>query len=151
MLTRVEEGLGSTLSAFELMWPEFLQTMTEGAGASYRMPVAAGAAGYLLIEVEGGDPPADQARLMGVLEAMLDDGSIADAAIAKSESERKAFWAIRNDIERIARTWSPLVAFDVSVPISTMAGYVAETREALTRQLKQFMDPADTLNPGKVA
>ena len=131
VLTRIEQGLGGTLSAFELMWPEFMQTMTGGEGAHHRMPVAGGAAGYLLVEAEGGYPASDQARLDDVLEAMLEDGSIADAALAQSESDRQSFWAIRNDIERIMRTWSPLVGFDVSVPIAQMAGYVAETRAAL--------------------
>ena len=132
VLMRIEQGLGGTLSAFELMWPEFLKTMTEGEGELHRMPVAPGAAGYLLIEAEGGYPASDQARLDDVLESMLADGSIADAAIAQSEADRESFWKIRNDIERLMRTWSPLVGFDVSVPIAQMAGYVADTRAALS-------------------
>jgi FAD/FMN-containing dehydrogenase len=131
VLMRIEQGLGGTLSAFELMWPEFLQTMTQGAGELHRMPLSPDAAGYLLIEAEGGYPASDQTRLDEVLESMLADGSIADAAVAQSESDRESFWKIRNDIERIMRTWSPLVGFDVSVPIAQMAGYVAETRAAL--------------------
>lgn len=131
VLGRIEQGLGGTLSAFELMWPEFLRTMTEGEGAHHRMPVAAGAAGYLLVEAEGDDAASDQARLMKLLEILLEDGTIADAAVAQSEAERQAFWAIRNDIDRIMRSWAPLVGFDVSVPIARMADYVAETRAAL--------------------
>ena len=131
LLTRLEAGLGGTLSAFELMWPEFLQTMTEGAGAQHRMPLGPGAAGYLLVEAEGGNPETDQTRFMAVLEQLLEDGVIADAAVAQSEAERKGFWALRNDIARLILTWSPLVAFDVSVPIAQMSSYVDDTRAAL--------------------
>ena len=137
-LARLERGLGGTLSAFELMWPEFLETMTQagpdGAPAPHRMPLAAGAAGYILVEAEGGAPEADHERFVAVLEAMLEDGGIADAAVAQSQAERRAFWAIRNDIPRLARHWSPSVSFDVSVPIALMAGYVVELRTALTER-----------------
>ena len=132
VLSRLESGLGGTLSAFELMWPEFLRTMSEGDAAPHRMPLATGAAGYLLVESEGGDPQADQTRLIAVLDALLGDGSIDNAAIAQSETQRKAFWALRNDAPRIMDTWSPLASFDVSVPIAQMVDYVAETREALS-------------------
>jgi FAD/FMN-containing dehydrogenase len=131
-LTRLERGLGGTLSAFELMWPEFLHTMTAPPDTPHRMPLAPGAAGYVLVEAEGGTPDADHQRFIAVLEDLLEDGTIADAAIARSEAERRAFWAIRNDIPRLARHWSPSVSFDVSVPIAMMAGYVAELRAALT-------------------
>jgi FAD/FMN-containing dehydrogenase len=134
VLSRLESGLGGTLSAFELMWPEFLRTMSEGDAAPHRMPLTTGAAGYLLVESEGGDPQADQTRLITVLDAMLDDGSIDDAAIAQSETQRKAFWALRNDAPRIMDTWSPLASFDVSVPIAQMVDYVAETRAALSNR-----------------
>jgi FAD/FMN-containing dehydrogenase len=137
ILSRIEAGLGGTLSAFELMWPEFLRTMTEGDGAPHRMPLAPGAAGYLLVEAEGGDPQADQSRLVDVLETMLADGSIDDAAIARSETQRNAFWALRNDAPRIMETWSPLFSFDVSVPIAQMVDYVAETRQTLTERWPQ--------------
>lgn len=128
VLTQLERGLGGTLSAFELMWPEFLQTMCAGEGAPHRPPVPLGAAGYVLVEIEGGDPLDDRARFMETLEGMMESGLVMDAAIAESDAERQAFWAIRNDITRIVKTWSPVVAFDVSVPISHMVGYVEELR-----------------------
>ena len=133
LLNRLQAGLGGTLSACEVMWPEFIATMA-GDGAPHRCPVAApagGAAAYLLVEVEGGDPLADRERLEAVLVTAIDDGLVGDAALAKSLAERNAFWALRNDIPQLVRVWSPMVAFDVSVPLPTMAGYVDELRAAL--------------------
>jgi FAD/FMN-containing dehydrogenase len=130
-LTRLERGLGGTLSAFELMWPEFLHTMTGTPDTPHRLPLAPGAAGYILVEAEGGAPDADHARFEAVLAGLLEDGCITDAAIAQSEAERRAFWAIRNDIPRLGRHWYPGWSFDVSVPIAQMADYVAELRAAL--------------------
>ncbi|MFO1293586.1 MAG: FAD-binding oxidoreductase [Rubrivivax sp.] len=139
LLTRLEAGLGGMLSAFELMWPEFLATMTEpgpdGAAPPHRMPLPGArpqeAPGWVLIEAEGGDEAADGARFGAVLEALLAEGAIADAAVARSEAERRAFWAMRNDAPHIVRRWQPLVSLDVSVPIAQMVSYVDETRRAL--------------------
>ncbi len=131
VLTKLESGLGGTLSAFELMWPEFAQTQCAGPDG-HRMPVTADAAAHVLVEAEGGDPDSDGARFVAVLSAMLEDGTIADAAIAQSEAERQAFWAMRNDLSRLLRHWSPVVTFDVSLPIQQMADYVAELRTACT-------------------
>ncbi len=131
VLQQLEAGLGGGLSAFELMWPEFLQIMCEGADAPHRLPVGAGAAGYLLVEAEGGDPSSDHARFVAVLESLLEQGLVGDAAVAQSESERRALWAIRNDIPRIRQCWGTVVAFDVSVPIARMVDYVDELRAAL--------------------
>lgn len=130
VLTRLERGLGGTLSAFELMWPEFIDTMCEGADAPHRRPVCE-AAGYALVEAEGGAPASDSARFVSVLEGLLEDGLLADASIAQSEAERHKLWAIRNDIPRILKCWSPQAAFDVSVPIAQMPSYVDELRADL--------------------
>ncbi|MFO1267968.1 MAG: FAD-binding oxidoreductase [Rubrivivax sp.] len=93
----------ATLSAFELMWPEFVDVMCGGADAPHRRPVTASAAGHVLIESEGGQPHDDHARFEAVLGALLEEGVIADAAIAQSDAERQALWAVRNDIPRLAR------------------------------------------------
>ncbi len=137
VLSRLEAGLGGTMSAFELMWPEFMHSMTDGPDTPHRMPLPTGAAGYVLVEVEGGEPQADQAQLVDGLEALLKDDAIHDAAVAQSHAERKAFWALRNDAARIMRNWSPLLSFDVSVPVARMADYVAETRLALSARWPQ--------------
>ncbi len=136
-LARLEQGLGGTLSACELMWPEFLGLMTEQGDAPHRRPLETPCEAYLLVEAEGADPDSDHKRFVQVLETMLEADVIRDAAVAQSEGERQALWAIRNDIPRLSRVLGRPVGFDVSVPIAGMAAYVAELRTALLQSWPQ--------------
>jgi FAD/FMN-containing dehydrogenase len=136
-LACLEKGLGGILSACELMWPEFLDLMTEGPAAPHRRPLQARCEAYLLIEAEGGDPESDQKRFAQVLENMLEQDVIRDATVAQSLTEREALWAIRNDIPTLSRSLDSPVGFDVSVPISAMAEYVSELRATLTQKWPQ--------------
>jgi len=138
-LARLEQGLGGTLSACELMWPDFLDLLTEWPCASHRRPLGTRCEAYLLVEAEGGDPDGDHKRFMQVLEAMLEGEVIRDAAVAQSEGERNALWAIRNDIPTLSRVLGRAVGFDVSVPIAAMATYVAELRTALVQDWPQAL------------
>ena len=128
LLFRVESALGGSLSAFELMWPEFFELMTGGAEARHRSPVEPGAAAYVLMELEESGATDSSERLVELLDGLIAKGMLRDAAVARSHADRDAFWRIRNDIEHLIKSMSPLHAYDVSVPIVSMTAYVAELR-----------------------
>ncbi|MEZ5651488.1 MAG: FAD-binding oxidoreductase [Burkholderiaceae bacterium] len=134
LLNRIEARLGGTLSAFELLWPEFYETMCGGEAPKHRPPVRHDAGGYVLMEAEGGDPATDAERFERALGELFEDGLIDDAAIAQSHAERAAMWLIRNDVRYFAERWKPRASFDISVPIALMPDYVDELRVALDRQ-----------------
>lgn len=52
-----------------------------------------------------------------------------DAAVARSQTERTALWAIRDDVGQLRR-FTPYFTFDVSLPISEMDAYIAEVHAA---------------------
>jgi FAD/FMN-containing dehydrogenase len=138
LLARLERGLGGNLSAFELMWPEFVEAMCNGVDAPHRCPVVTeGVAGHILVEAEGGDAASDHARFEHVLGELLESGLIQDAAIAQSVTEQQALWAIRNDIPQLVKRFFPPVGFDVSVPVAQMADFVAELHTALSSRWPQ--------------
>ncbi len=138
VLNRLESGLGGTLSAFELMWPDFVNVMTMAPGSKHRCPVGTdGVAAHLLIEAEGGNAESDHERFEGVLERLLEGGLVQDAVVAQSEGERDALWAIRNDIPELVRHMFPPVGFDVSVPVAQMVAYVNELRASLSARWPQ--------------
>jgi len=130
LLRRLEGELAGGLSAFEVMWPDYYQLVT-APPAKGRKVLPDGHAFYVLIEALGANPHADQARLETVLEALLEDELISDAAIAKSGAERDEMWALRDDVTQTSRD-GPIIAFDVGLPIDTMQAYVAEVRAALS-------------------
>src|SRR6202030_2434406 len=53
------------------------------------------------------------------------------AVIAKSDSERAALWALRDDVGQTSRD-GPILAFDVSLKIAQMETYVADVRAAMS-------------------
>lgn len=129
ILRNLERGFGGTLSAFEVMWSDFYKLVTTPP-AKGRPPVPHGHAYYVLIEALGGDQEEDAARFERVLAAELENGEIADAAIAKSKDECARLWALRDDVMQVGQN-APIFTFDVSLAIGTMETYVAEVQGAL--------------------
>lgn len=129
LLSRIDAALGGTLSAFEVMWKDYYELVTT-APAKNRKPVTTDAPYYVLIESLGSDQAADEARFETALTEMFEAGVISDAAVAKSQAERDAIWAMRDDVAQNARN-APIQAFDVSLKLDDMEAYVNEVNERL--------------------
>jgi FAD/FMN-containing dehydrogenase len=132
LLRRLERDLGGTLSAFEVMWADFYALVTTPP-AQGRPVIAHGHPFYVLVEAMGADIAADAERFEAALTGALEAGEIADAAIAKSQAERKAMWALRDDVAQTARN-GPILTFDVSLKIADMQAYVAAVRSGLAER-----------------
>ena len=131
LLGVVDAGLGGQLSAFEVMWPEFYElTTTPPAINTPILPRGYGV--YVLIEALGGDPTSDAERLERTLETAMEQGFIVDAVIAKSDLERRAMWAPREDVFQ-TRRYGATHNFDVSLAISDMPGYLDTLRRELPK------------------
>ncbi len=72
LLQRARSGLGSQLTAFEVMWPAFYQVGTVDLGR--KPPLATGHGLYVLIETLGQDPQADQQRFESLIGGAMQDG-----------------------------------------------------------------------------
>jgi FAD/FMN-containing dehydrogenase len=135
LLKHMDRALGGSLSAFEVMWPEFYELVTTPP-AKGRAPVPHGAPYYVLIEALGGDPARDAERFQSALEKAAESGLVADAVLAKSQAEVAGIWALRDDVLQTAR-WGMPITFDVSVPIAGMEGYVGQVRAELRARWPQ--------------
>jgi FAD/FMN-containing dehydrogenase len=129
LLRHMEAGLGGSLSAFEVMWSEFMELVTT-APALGRSPLAATYPYSVLIEAQGAHQAQDTERFETVLGEAFEAGLMSDTVIAQSQTQRNAMWALRDDIAQTARNW-PIFTFDVSLRITDMESYVAEVRAAL--------------------
>lgn len=123
LLRHMEARLGGTLSAYEVMWDGFYQLVTNEPAAG-RSPLEGRYPYYVLVEAMGGDQEADTPRFEHALMGALEEGIICDAVIAKSDSERGAMWALRDDVGQVLHHY-PIFTFDVSLPIADMEAYVA--------------------------
>jgi FAD/FMN-containing dehydrogenase len=132
LLAASEEHLGGDLTAFEAMWEDFYRTVTTEP-ARNRAPLPYGHPYYVIVEMLGSHPQSDAARFEELLAEAVEQGWAADAVLASSRAERRAIWAMRDDVEQLARH-APLFTFDVSVPIARMESYVAELRAGLAEE-----------------
>jgi FAD/FMN-containing dehydrogenase len=113
------------------MWPEFYQiTTTPPALNAAVLPQGLGL--YVLIESLGADTRADTERLEEALGEAMQAGLVVDAAIAKSDLERRAMWAPREDVFQTRRL-GPNHNFDVSMAIGDMPAYLDTLRDALAK------------------
>lgn len=131
MLERMRAASGGNLSSYEIMWRDYYLLLT--APGRRPPPLSQDHPFYALIECEGADEEADNARFHAVLEDCMESGLMVDAVIAQSEAERIDLWRIRDDVHYL-RTLDPLFVFDISLPITAMADYVDHLRTELERR-----------------
>ncbi len=129
LLQWLDERLAGTLSGFEVMWPDFYQHITR-EGSLHRPPLPHGSAYYVLVEALGSDPEADAERFEMVLGQAMEEGLIADAVLARSQSERNALWEIRDDVLEFFKL-GPIIPFDISVTLDKMEEFVAAIRAGM--------------------
>jgi FAD/FMN-containing dehydrogenase len=131
-LTDIERRLGGNVTAFEVMWQDFYKLVTTPPAKGVA-PVSQDFPYVVLLETMGGDTAADYESFVAALGAALEAGMIDDAAIASSQAERDAMWAIRDDVHQVAQN-APITTFDVSVPLAEMESYVGALKADLSSQ-----------------
>jgi FAD/FMN-containing dehydrogenase len=136
LLGLLDASLGGQLSAFEAMWPDFYEATTTAFG-HHRALLAGGHGIYGLVEASGADPQSDHTRFEEALGEAMERGIVLDAVIAKSEAERNAIWAPRDDPWLITQHYGATLNFDVSMAIEDMAGYLANLRQAVAQKIPE--------------
>ena len=135
-LKHIDSGLGGNMSAFEVMWKEFYEMVTNSLDEK-SLPLKKNIPYYVLVESMGSDQVKDEEHFESLLQKALEDSVIVDAVLAKSEKERKALWAFRDDVEKQAQ-YGPTVMFDVSLPINEMEEYVSKVDLNLQKHWNEF-------------
>lgn len=130
-LRDMDSALGGTLSAFEVLWNDFYQTIVDDSGR-HTPPLGSSHKFYVLLESTGGHQESDRLRFEAALEEAFESELIVDAVIAHSKQQSEDLWAIRDDIEHLTQKLNPPILFDVSLGIPKMDGYVEEIRSQLT-------------------
>lgn len=136
LLKGARAGLGPALSAFEVMWADYYGFVLRHI-PGLRAPVEEGHPFYVLVEAQGTDEATDGLRFEAWLERTLEAGVIADAALAGSLADVKAFWGLRDAAGEFRQT--PLgadhVSFDIGLPTGDTGSYVEACRAKLEAEL----------------
>ncbi len=135
-LKYIDSGLGGNMSAFEVMWKEFYDMVTNSIDKK-ALPLKPNIPYYILVESMGSNQTKDQEHFEFLLSKALEESMIVDAVLAKSEKERMGLWSLRDDVEKQSQ-FGPTLMFDVSLPISKMEEYVANVNNNLNKYWKNF-------------
>jgi FAD/FMN-containing dehydrogenase len=130
LLTRARHLLDAGLTAFETMGRLALDLVTMHQPAIARCTDALREARALppwTVLIEHASPESQehaQARLQSLLSQALDAGNITNASLATSESQRLAFWHLRETIPLAERTEGLMVKHDIALPTSAIPAFV---------------------------
>ncbi len=130
LLAQAKARTGDQVEAFELIGRLGVDLAVKTL-PGVRDPLASRPPWSVLIEVASGLADAAPAMLESLLAEALGAGLITDAAIAQSEAQAKAFWAVREGQSAAQKPEGPAWKHDVSVPISRIADFLAAASERL--------------------
>jgi FAD/FMN-containing dehydrogenase len=132
LLEEAQAGLSAGVSAFEVMWAGYYDAVLANL-PSLRAPVNERYPFYVLLESVGGDPARHTQAFEEFLGRMLEEDVVSDAALATSESDALAFWAIRDAPGEYPKFIPNHAAYDVSFSISDV-GDAAERCDIRLRE-----------------
>jgi FAD/FMN-containing dehydrogenase len=130
LLAKGKEETGGAIEAFELIGRYGMDLVTKNI-PNQREPLAGRHAWYALIETASGEVAAAQAALERLLAAALEDDLIQDAAIAQTEAQAAALWALRENQSAAQKPEGAAWKHDVSVPVSRIADFITEATATL--------------------
>ncbi|MDZ3832609.1 MAG: FAD-binding oxidoreductase [Sphingopyxis sp.] len=144
LFSKTGSRLGPMLTSFEVMWQSHYRTVAVESGR-HQPPLPGDYPYYIIVEASGMDPDRDEIFFTDLMTALLDDGLAVDAVVAASEAQRRAIWAIREDIEGLLHALAPVAVFDVSLPIAAMPVYIDGLEKAVAAE---WGDAARTITFG---
>jgi FAD/FMN-containing dehydrogenase len=121
-LTLAKERTGE-IEAFELICALGLRLAVAHIPGA-RDPLSTPTPWCVLVELAGGRPGGAEADMEALLEAAFEKGVILDAAVAQSEAQAAAFWALRENQSAAQKREGPAWKHDVSVPVSRVPEFL---------------------------
>lgn len=120
------------LSAFEVMWADYLEAAMEVT--RLRQPFDAAHPVYVLVETLGANDERGREALERELGEALEQGLITDVVVAQSVDDAKKLWAYRESIGELLGLLKPFAAFDVGIPMAAMDAFVESVGAELERR-----------------
>ncbi len=137
LLNAARKGFGMMLTSFEIISLNCLEAVT-ACYPEQRMPFEGASATqpwYVLIELSDSE---NVEHLRGIFEAVIGDllekNIVQDAIIAETGQQSEALWHLRESIPLSDRAFGPCAKFDISLPISKIGTFIADSRAALGKR-----------------
>ncbi len=129
LLSRLREALGDSVTSFEFLSAASLALVL--ARDPDAAPPFAGAPGFVLLEVSGSAHETLRDALTQALLNAMEAGLIGEVAIAQNETQRRAFWRLREGIPLAEKALGGSIKHDVSVPISALANLAERASDGI--------------------
>lgn len=137
VLRHAHAALAGSLSAFEVMWPDFYDHVPAMAGL--RQPLAPQHGLYVLLDAQGSDDAPDARRFEAFLEDLFQRGLISDAAVAGSIQDAESFWKLRDAVAEFPIHLPHRSTFDISFPLGVIETALHEIRETVMHRWPQAL------------
>jgi len=130
LLRRAKQALGDRLVGFELMSDVALGlSRKHHPGTPDPLP---GHPWYALVQADdSADDPSLTDRVEAMLSAAVEQGSVRDAAVARSGAQAASLWGARENISEGQRREGPNLKHDISLPVSSIPAFLDDARDRL--------------------
>ena len=119
------------VSAFELMWQNYFEAGVKIAGLC--RPFDEDYPFLVLLEAEF---PSPTDSLNDTLGSAIEKRILQNCIISQSISDSQNLWAIREAISELVTQLSPVVNFDIGIPIAEIDGFTQSVQTALSARFK---------------
>jgi FAD/FMN-containing dehydrogenase len=135
LLGLAHQRLGPGLTGFEVMG-QFALGLVDKHYPHLRVPLWQSTPWCVLLENSDSESEEHaRAQFEALLEAALEAGCVSDAVVAESLTQAKGLWHIRESITLAQATEGLNIKHDISIPVSRIPAFVAETDALLAREV----------------
>jgi FAD/FMN-containing dehydrogenase len=132
LLGIANEHSGGNITSFELMFRMGIDAVLKYDSDS-RDPLNDKHEWYVLIELSSQARTGLRDTMESILGEGVEKGLVADAAIAESLDQAKAFWRIREMFGEVQRQVGGSIKHDISVPVAHVPAFIREANEAVVK------------------
>ncbi len=133
LYTRAVDGIGDRLAAFEIMSRDAIERVEKAF--DLKCPVEKDA--WLVLMEASSTSVHLEDDFNAFMEDAFESGLLADGAIAANQSQRQAFWRLRESLTEAEALSGRSVKHDISVPVSRMADFLARGDAVLADVARQ--------------
>lgn len=130
LLNLAQSRIGGTVTGFELMVRGIIEFALKH-GHNVRDPLGSVQPWYVLMEVSSQQESGLRDNLEEFLAEAIEQGLVADATIAASLDQTKAFWHMRHTLTEVQKPEGGSIKHDVSVPVAAVPQFIAEASKAV--------------------
>ncbi|WP_416548307.1 FAD-binding oxidoreductase [Limnohabitans sp. DCL3] len=135
LLGLAHQRLGPGLTGFEIMG-QFALSLVDKHYPQLRVPLWQETPWCVLLENSDSESESHaRGQFESLLEAALEHGCVSDAVVAENLMQAQGLWHIRESITMAQATEGLNIKHDISIPVSRIPDFVAETDALLAREV----------------